>query len=321
MIPDPRHEPEQVASGADKQAADQLLAVLPARSHRREVWVGLFVILGGLAVLIALFTLTDAATFRGRYVLTTRVEDAGGIRRGDPVQMRGVNIGRVQKFVIAPEGVEVRLEIEGEYDIPTDSRVRLVSNGLLGGMTAEILPGRSSEEARSGDVLSGAVVPDALDVAGNIGVRADQVLGQVQRLLDDRTVGALGQGAIELHALLRELSTLAAAERDDIRGLTQSLRRSSERLDRATSAPELERALAHLDSIARGADRTVRSTAGAAAALESFMTRIDRGEGTLGRLSRDDQLYESLTLAVENVSRLAEDMRRDPRRYINLRVF
>ena len=40
----------------------------------------------------------------------TAVTDAGGLRRGDPVQMRGVNIGRVVGFDMAPNGVEIRLE-------------------------------------------------------------------------------------------------------------------------------------------------------------------------------------------------------------------
>ena len=73
------------------------LPLPPSRGQSREAMVGLFVILGVAAVLITLYTLTDAAMFRGRYFVRTLVPDAGGIRRGDPVQMRGVNIGRVQR--------------------------------------------------------------------------------------------------------------------------------------------------------------------------------------------------------------------------------
>src|SRR6185436_14856648 len=87
--------------------------------------------------------------------ISTRVQDAGGIRRGDPVQMRGVNIGRVQRFFIRQDGVEVRLEIEGEYKIPKDSQVALTSAGLLGGMVAEVVPGRSSDYVGYGDQLTG----------------------------------------------------------------------------------------------------------------------------------------------------------------------
>ena len=100
------------AGGAGRLTEDELLSALPARSANREVRVGLFVLLGVAAFLIALFTFTDVGTFRGRYYVTTTVPDAGGVRRGDPVQMRGVNIGRVVQFGMAPgaPGVEIRIE-------------------------------------------------------------------------------------------------------------------------------------------------------------------------------------------------------------------
>ena len=95
-----------------------LPALTPSRFRDRELWVGVFVILVVAAGLAALFILTDAALFRGRYIIRTVVTDAGGIRRGDPVQMRGVNIGRVTSFRVAPEGVAVDSEIDNQYPIP-----------------------------------------------------------------------------------------------------------------------------------------------------------------------------------------------------------
>jgi phospholipid/cholesterol/gamma-HCH transport system substrate-binding protein len=80
-------------------------------------------------VVIALFTLTDVGALRNRYMVTTVVPDAAGIRRGDPVQMLGVNIGRVRGFDIGANGVAVQLELQREYPVPADSRVELVSSG------------------------------------------------------------------------------------------------------------------------------------------------------------------------------------------------
>ncbi len=117
----------------------------PSRGKHREAWVGLFVVAGILATVILLAVMTDAALFRGRYIVTTNVPNAGGIRKGDPVQMRGVNIGRIIGFGIGQKDVDVRLEIEGEYKIPKDSRVEVKAAGLLGGMVAEVIPGASPE--------------------------------------------------------------------------------------------------------------------------------------------------------------------------------
>ncbi|HET8647954.1 MAG TPA: MlaD family protein, partial [Vicinamibacteria bacterium] len=85
---------------------------LPKPVRRREsvAWVGLFLIVGILAVLGTLFVMTEPAMFRGRYIIYSSVANAGGMRRGDAVQMRGVPIGRVMTLRILPEGVRIQME-------------------------------------------------------------------------------------------------------------------------------------------------------------------------------------------------------------------
>jgi phospholipid/cholesterol/gamma-HCH transport system substrate-binding protein len=48
---------------------------------------------------------------------------------------------------------------------------------------------------------------------------------------------------------------------------------------------------------------------------------VDRGEGTLGKLTKDDKLYNNLNEAAVNFSKLAEDIRKQPKKYINLKIF
>ncbi|TFH64304.1 MAG: MCE family protein, partial [Gemmatimonadales bacterium] len=103
---------------ATEPTDEELRNAIPRNKSRLEFRVGLFVLVGIVTALFALFLLTDPSTFRGRYRISTVVEDAGGIRRGDPVQMRGVNVGRVMSFSMAPQGVRITLEIEGAWDIP-----------------------------------------------------------------------------------------------------------------------------------------------------------------------------------------------------------
>ena len=71
-----------------------------APAPRPQLWVGVLAILGVLSTLLLLFTLTSPAMLRGRYSINGMIADAEGIRRGDPVQMRGVNIGRIKGFKI-----------------------------------------------------------------------------------------------------------------------------------------------------------------------------------------------------------------------------
>jgi phospholipid/cholesterol/gamma-HCH transport system substrate-binding protein len=305
----------------DAVRVQDLVTAAPRPTARREVTVGFFVLAGFIAVIIALFTLTDVSTLRNRYMVTTVVPDAAGIRKGDPVQMLGVNIGRVRGFEIAPTGVRVRLELSNDYPVPVDSRVELVSSGLLGGTVAEIVPGESAEVLRRDGVLSGTTGLGLMDTAGDLSTRADDVMMRVQTMLSDQTVGAVGSSAVELQRMLVDLSAIAAQQRTELGALSASLRRSAAGVESAATAPELNRSIARLDAITLQLDTTIGSLDRASTSLESVIGRMDRGEGTLGRLSRDDELYNNLNQAAANLNTLATDIRENPRRYINVRVF
>src|SRR5687767_13287925 len=164
----------------------------PTRGRDQALWVGVFLVMGVIAVLSALFLLTDAAFFRGRYIVTTTVGTAGGIRRNDPVQMRGVNVGRVQRFFIHQDKVDIRMELEGEYPVPKDSRVVLRSAGILGGMVADVVPGKSPERLKNGDHIAGTAEVALQDATGRLATQMESVLTRVESVLSDETIEHVG---------------------------------------------------------------------------------------------------------------------------------
>ncbi|MEX2583374.1 MAG: MlaD family protein [Gemmatimonadota bacterium] len=316
-----RLEQSNTARDEGRLSEAALLAALPARSASREVKVGLFVLIGVVTFIVALFMLTDVGTFRGRYYVTTIIESAGGMRAGDPVQMRGVNIGRVTSFEMLPDGVGVTLEIYNRYEVPEDSRVAVRSAGVLGGMVVEIVPGQSPQRADSDDVLAGSVDTDLMSSASAIGEQAGDVLDRATLLLSQETIGSVGTSAAELEVLLRDLSALAARQREELQLLSQSLRRSAEGVERATAGPELEQAVANVEALTARMDETTVQLGAASASLQTVLGRVERGEGTLGKLTTDDALYDNMNAAATSLRELVADIRADPRRYLNVSVF
>jgi|GEM_PF-204170 len=302
-------------------STERLAAALPAQSRRREIWTGVFVLAGILAVLTALFTLTSPATFRGRYIVSTVVTDAGGIRRGDPVQMRGVNIGRVQKFRMVPDGVQVELELEGEYEVPRDSRVVLRSAGIMGGVIADIVPGLSEERLRGRETLPGEREGGVFDLADGLGEKAADILDRIEETITVETLDALGGGVYELRDLLAELSLLAAEQRTELAELTSSLSRSAAGVERVTTGPELEEIIERLSAITGRTEEVTTSLGRASASLEEVLARVERGEGTLGMLSTDPSLYENLARVTATLDELLTDLKENPSRYLNVRIF
>ncbi|HET7322669.1 MAG TPA: MlaD family protein [Longimicrobiaceae bacterium] len=304
-----------------RMTEEELLSALPARSAGREVRVGLFVLLGLIAFFAALFTFTDVGTFRGRYYLNTVVANAGGMRNGDPVQMRGVNIGRVVNFQMVPEGVAVRVELYDEYRVPESSRAEISSSGLLGGMTVSIIPGPGDNPVESGDTIPGMSAPGIMGTATELGTKAETVLARVNTLLAPTTTAAVNQSARELQTLLAEMNVLVKEQRAQLTALQGSLRTSARNTEQATAgaakitnSPDLQRAIARLDETSTNLNQ-------ASEGLNALLARINNGEGTLGKLTTDDALYRNLNSAAANLDALLADIKANPKRYINVRVF
>ena len=300
----------------------------PTRGKNQELWVGLFVIIGAAITLFLLFTLTDAATFRGRYIVSSVVPNAGGIRKGDPVTMLGVNIGRVQKFDIAPAGVSVRLEIEGEYRIPTDSKVELASSSMLGGMVARVIPGKDVAMAKEGTILPGFVPDDMMTQANAIAGEANKTMARVQLLLSDSMIKGTDSSVQELNALLKRLSAIANEQQGQLKEMTASMKIASDNLAKATSREEIDRAMKNLDLVSASANRTATTVENTTKSLDAVLGRMNRGEGTLGKMSVDETLYTNLNKTLESVNAtslemksLMADLKANPKKYLKVSVF
>jgi phospholipid/cholesterol/gamma-HCH transport system substrate-binding protein len=291
---------------------------------RTEIWVGVFVLGGLLAILVLLFTLTNPALFRGRYEVTLIVDDASGLRRGDAVQMRGVGVGRVRSFAIIPRGVAIGLELEKDLTIPADSRAVLRSSSLLGEMYVDIMPGKSPEPLASDGTLHGSTAGNPIGQAGQLANQATGTLDRLQMLLSPEVIENLKQTTAELPHLLEQLSALAG----EARALTDSVERTVGGVRRVTTGPELMSTVDNLDNLSQRlnalADTLDASTTSAAAIL----ARVSRGEGSLGRLTRDDALYVNTTKAMNGISQaaaafqhLAEDIQKNPKKYVKVSVF
>lgn len=304
---------------------EELQAAVPRDSSVRMVLIGAFVILGLISTIAVLFLTTDPATLRGRYMLVTEMDDAGGVRKGDPIQMRGVNIGRVNGFEMTEEGrVTIRLEIEGEWQVPEGSRATLAEAGLFGGRTVSIVPGEGRAALQAFDTIPGADVGGGMmETATRVGEEAEVLLGRLEMLLDTGTVRAVQGSTREVETLARGLRESVQAQRDEVEALIGSLSRTAAELEStaADAGPDVAAAAARADTLMARLDGTAGRLDGVLDALDTVLGRMARGEGTLGKLSRDDRLYESIASAAVSLDSLLVDLKANPGRYVTIEIF
>jgi len=303
--------------------------LVPERDGSRQVRIGMFVLAGLMATILLLFWLTDPAFFRGRYKVTTAIENVMGLNKGAPVQMRGVTIGKVHSFEMGREGenVVITLEIEGQWPIPEGSRAQVVTLGLMDPKTVEVVPGSGPGTIGGGGSLPGSAVKGILDDTESLGEMGQVVLDRVTMLLSDENLDAISGSVEGLRKLVGELSNIAdivESESGGVRELIQSLTSAADGLAEATGPDVRENLTSTLegaDSLIGRLSATSESIETTIASLESLLARIENGQGTLGRLWASDTLYTSLTGMIESGRLLFDDIRENPGRYFSVSVF
>ena len=303
--------------------------LVPERAGSRQVRIGMFVLAGMIATITLLFWLTDPAFFRGRYKVTTAIENVIGLNKGAPVHMRGVTVGKVHSLEMGREGenVLVTLEIEGQWPIPEGSIAQIVTLGLMDPKVVEVVLGRGPGTIGDGGSLPGSARVGILDDTESLGEMGQVVLDRVTTLLSDENLDAISGSVEGLRKLVGELSNIAdivESESGGVRELIESLNSAADGLAEATG-PEvrenLTTTLEGADSLMGRLSATSESIETTIASLESLLSRIENGQGTLGRLWASDTLYTSLTDMIESGRLLFDDIRENPGRYFSVSVF
>src|SRR5262245_44293748 len=279
--------------------------------------------LGGLTVLaIAVFFwgfyyLLGTPVLKGGMDVVVALENGAGLKRGDRVQLQGVEIGSVKAVRLAgPHGVIAMLRLNDKLPLPADTRAR-VSGDVFGAHAVELVPGHAMVKLEKGDTIAGLSETDLTDMDGGLGTRATGLLTRADSLLSQETVrdlrataSVLPSSALELRAAFAELRMASAA-----------LRRSAEEVEGARTGAAVQSAVTRVEESARALTLTANAMERSATSLASVIRKIDEGHGTLGRLINDTTLYVEFFGAAREIRTLAADVRARPRRYINLEIF
>jgi phospholipid/cholesterol/gamma-HCH transport system substrate-binding protein len=122
-----------------------------------ETLVGLFVLLGMLAVVFLALKAANLASFStGRtYALTAKFDNIGGLKVRAPVKSAGVTVGRVTGIALDPQSFQglVTIELVETVRFPTDTSAKILTSGLLGDQYIGLEPGGADKNLASGDQI------------------------------------------------------------------------------------------------------------------------------------------------------------------------
>lgn len=123
-----------------------------------EVLVGLFVLLGLLALVFVALKAANLTSFSNgaTYTLTARFDNIGGLKPRAPVRSAGVVVGRVTSISLDPKTYQgvVTLAVDQRFQFPKDSAAKILTAGLLGDQYVGIEPGGDDANLAPGSTIA-----------------------------------------------------------------------------------------------------------------------------------------------------------------------
>jgi phospholipid/cholesterol/gamma-HCH transport system substrate-binding protein len=124
---------------------------------KNDMWVGLFVLLGAVALLFLALKSANLLTlnFSSDYLVSAKFDNIGGLKPGAAVKSAGVVVGRVKKIEFDGESFQakVTLALQTEHAFPKDSSLKILTSGLLGEQYLDMSPGADEKNLMAGDTI------------------------------------------------------------------------------------------------------------------------------------------------------------------------
>ena len=128
------------------------------QSSKNDIWVGLFVLLGGIALVFLALQSANllSLSFQDSYKVTARFDNIGGLKPKAAVKSAGVVVGRVEAITFDDTTFQatVHMAMEKRYGFPKDSSLKILTSGLLGDQYIGIEAGADDANLAEGDRIS-----------------------------------------------------------------------------------------------------------------------------------------------------------------------
>ena len=295
-----------------------------------------FILIWGINFLKGSSLFESKSTFYGVY------DSVEGLKVSSGVIYRGYQVGQVISIQFTGERFDrvlVKFSVDKGLELPSNTLAMIQSADLMGSKVVALVPGDSHVTAVSGDTLRSQVERGLMEQVSQqmlpLKQKAERLLGSLDSVLlivqglfneetkknlsnsfgsIDRTLRNLEGASGNLDTLIQGESARISSILQDVNSITGNLRNNNEEISNI-----LGNVSAISDSLRQASlHQTLMSLDYILATTDSIMNKINRGEGTIGALLNDNDLYYNLNQVSENLNRLLVEFRYNPKRFINL---
>lgn len=271
--------------------------------HAAEFKVGLLVV--SVATLIAFMSMqvSDNPTYFGKAnEAWFMLPDAGGLVKGSQVKSAGIPIGIIKKISLQDGQARLDLALKPEVKLYVSASIEIKSQGILGDKHVAVYPGSPTDPP----LLTGGQILNVKD-KGSLDSVIVQV-GEVANALKD-TANAIKEASTEdgtrkhilgrivsnIEKLTADMADITAENKGKINQIVDQVNRVTKSLDEILNEQGDESLKNKLARIMTRADSAMKN-------IDEITGKVNRGEGTIGKLINDDQTVEELNTAIDGVN-------------------
>jgi phospholipid/cholesterol/gamma-HCH transport system substrate-binding protein len=290
---------------------------------RDDVLVGLVMAVAIIVAIIGSLWLARGGLSKG-YALYAKFPWSSGLKQGQPVLLAGVNVGYVDGAQLRNDGtVLTTFRIGKEYKVPLGTTATVVPNGIFGDMAIALTPkGPNSQSIPPNDTVPvGPSSPGIAELTGkadSIATSVNTITTALQReLIAAGGVADLRKSLAGMNQLVSQLTVIAAEQNRQMSATFASLRRATSGVDSAkidSTMKNVREASANMAALSADLKQTSMK-------LDSIVAKVDNGTGTVGKALNDPGAYNDVRALIQHMDSLITDVKKNPKRYINVRVF
>lgn len=305
----------------------------------KELKIGLLALISGAALYLG-FNFLKGSDFFARtnhfYIIYPEIK---GLTISNPVTINGYQVGRVREIKILQDDKNkmlINIALRRDIVVGKNASIKLGSADLLSGMQLMLDAGKIDLKNPANNMQNGDTIRNATYLEGILDMVTKQVEPVTQKVDSTLTyinalIKELGGAGNKVKAVLDNASSLTASldntlkrQGGNIDGIMRNLKTLSNSL--VETEKSFKPILAKVDNIAGQAsklelDKTIKNTNQTVGELNKVLESINKGQGTLGNLIKNDSLYNNLEKLTTNLDKLLTDFRENPKRYVHFSVF
>ena len=256
-----------------------------------ETRLGVFVALVVIVAVIIVETLGGMESFLGGYRVSARFDTVQDLKVGNSVKMAGVEIGRVEKIVLANNKANVTMKLHSDAIVKTDSKAVVKFTGLMGQNFVSIEFGSAdAPRAVDGAVLATVEQPDLNAIMARLDSAASGIENFGKSFTGDKIDNLIGP----LTDFFKQNSSHIGGAISNIESISGQI----------ASGQGTVGKLIYTDSLYNSALITATNLQDAVTEVRGVISGITNGQGTIGKLVTDDTLYIATTASMTNLSQI-----------------